>query len=410
MYYFLIMSYAAFVAVCFVIHAIVNFDAFRKKASFNLPALKSYRVFVGSIGVYFLLDFFWGVFEEAKLGVALYVDTVIYFVVMGFTILAWSRYAVDYMQSKGGIGKAILIAGNAFFLAEIILLIINVFHPIMFTVDFETAVYTGYRARNIMLYVQFLLYALLLVYTLFLTIKTKGSFKRKYITISVYSAIMAASIVIQIYDSYLPVYSIGCVLGSVMINSFVISDIKDEYNSALEESKAEIKKGLDELSEARTIAYADPLTNVKNKHAYVEEEERIDALIAQKKMEDFAVVVFDLNGLKHVNDTKGHDAGDVYIVESCKVIERFFGKERLYRFGGDEFVVILEGEAFLNRSKALSDFERYIDECIGTDKPIISSGMSRYRREHDNTYHAVFYRADKIMYARKDTLKEHHSN
>ena len=80
------------------------------------------------------------------------------------------------------------------------------------------------------------------------------------------------------------------------------------------------------------------------------------------------------------------------------------------RIGGDEFVAILTGEKYTNRSKLLSDFERYIDSCLNTDKPVISSGMSRYKKAEDNTYHAVFYRADKIMYSRKDTLKEHQSN
>ena len=53
------------------------------------------------------------------------------------------------------------------------------------------------------------------------------------------------------------------------------------------------------------------------------------------------------------------------------------------------------------------EFEKYIDSCIGTDKPIISSGMSKYKKGIDNTYHAVFNRADKLMYARKEALKEH---
>lgn len=404
------MEYWMFVAVCLAIHAVVNIDIFRRKPTVSLPAIRAYRVFVLSVVIYFLADLLWGIFEMNKLAIPLYVDTTFYFLIMGFTILAWARYTVKFLQVKGVAEKIILYTGNIFFLTEVVLLIVNIFTPVLFRVDLDTCVYQTYKARNIMLYVQFLVYVLLAIYTLVYTLRSKGSFRRRYVTIFFYSIVMGLMIAVQVYYPYLPLYSIGCVVGSTSLNSFVISDIKEEYKIALESSRAEIQHSQEVLSETRLIAYSDPLTGVKNKHAYVEEEERIDKLIAKNEMDEFAVVVFDLNGLKHINDTLGHDAGDVYIVDSCRTIERFFGRESLYRFGGDEFVVILEGEAFLSRSKNLTEFERFINDCLDTDKPIISSGMSKYRKGIDNTYHAVFNRADKIMYARKDALKEHKNN
>ncbi len=405
------MEYYLFCVVCLLMHILVNVDIFRKKSTIKLPAIKSYRIFVVSIGLYFLVDLFWGVFEKAKLSTALYVDTCIYFAIMGFTVLTWTRYVVNYLEDKKKwFRNLVLYTGNIFFLAEIILIIVNIFTPILFSVDPVTCVYASYRARRIMLYVQILMYFLLIIYSATKAFRTNGLFRRRYMVISAYSLIMASTIIAQIYNPYLPLYSIGCIIGVILVNSLLIGNIKEEYKSALEETQVQIKQNQIELSETRHIAYSDPLTNVHNKHAYVEEEERIDKLIAKGEMEDFAVVVFDLNGLKHVNDTKGHDAGDIYIVDSCNIIKKYFGGDHLYRFGGDEFVVILTGEGFANRSKTISDFERYIDECLNTEKPIISSGMSRYRKKEDNTYHAVFYRADKIMYARKDLLKEHQSN
>ena len=401
------MQYSVFVIVCLIIHAVVNLDIFRKKATISLPAIKSYRVFVASVALYFLVDLLWGVFEENKLAIALYVDTSIYFIIMGFTILAWTRYIIQFLEGKGVFQKIAMYIGNIFFLTEVILIIVNIFTPILFTVDRETCVYTAYKARNIMLYIKILIYFLLLIYTGVNAFLAKGSKRRRYMTVTLYSIVMAVSIIIQIYYPYLPLYSIGCIIGSVLLNSFVISDIKEEYKVALEETRVQVHQNEIELSETKHIAYTDPLTNVKNKHAYVEEEDKIDRLISTGQMEDFAVVVFDLNGLKHVNDTKGHDAGDIYIIDSCQVIKNYFGEDNLYRFGGDEFVAILTGETYANRSKLLSEFERFIDSCVNTEKPVISSGMSRYKKGVDNTYHAVFYRADKIMYSRKDTLKEH---
>ena len=404
------MTYSLFCLVCFIIHFVINFDIFRKKPSVNIPALRAYRVFVISIALYFLLDFLWGVFEENKLPTILYIDTFIYFIVMGFTILAWTRYVVKFLESKGLVAKIMLYVGNTFFLAEIVLLIINIFIPILFSVDQETCAYTAYKARNIMLYVQSLIYFSLIIYSLIYSIKIKDSSRRKYITIAVYSLIMFFVIALQVYYPYLPVYSVGCIIGCAMLNSFVINDIKEEYKAELEQSRLLVEQREMQLDETKVIAYTDPLTNIKNKHAYVEEEERIDKLIAKGEMPDFAVVVFDLNGLKTINDTKGHDAGDIYIVDSCRTLEKYFDKNNLYRFGGDEFVAILFDKYFQNRNKIMNEFEKFIDSCLDTDLPIISSGMSRYRKDADNTYHAVFYRADKIMYSRKEILKEHHNN
>ena len=404
------MRYSVFIIVCLIIHIVVNIDIFRKKATVALPAIRAYRVFVGSVFLLFVSDLLWGIFSENKLATALYVDNFIYLAILGFTVLAWARYLIKYLDSKGWFAKTVLYTGNLFFLAELILLIINIFHPILFIVDKDTCEYITFKARNILYYVQILMYFLLIVYTTINAFKARGSIRRRYMTITLFSIIMVSAIIIQIYFPTLPLYSIGLIIGSSMLNAFVISDIKDEYKSALEESRVQVHQGEIELSETKHIAYTDPLTNVKNKHAYVEEEERIDKLIAKGDMENFAVVVFDLNGLKIVNDTKGHDAGDVYIVDSCRTIEKYFGGENLYRFGGDEFVVILTGDKYKNRSDILNEFEQFIDDCVATDAPIISSGMSKYKNGEDNTYHAVFYRADKIMYTRKEVLKERQSN
>ena len=404
------MQIYLFLIISIVIHSLINLDIFRKKATISLPAIREYRVFVISVVLVFIADMIRSIFVDNNIATGITVSTFIYFVFMGFAILCWARYLIKYLNNKGVFEKIVLYTGNLFFLAGVVLLIVNIFIPILFSVDKETGIYTAYKARNIMLYIQILMYGLLMIYSAVKAFLAKGSARRRYMTVTLYSIIMGAAITCQIYNTRIPFYSIGLIVGSCLINAFVINDIKEEYKSKLEESRVQVHQGEIELSETKHIAYTDPLTNVKNKHAYVEEEERIDKLIAKGDMENFAVVVFDLNGLKIVNDTKGHDAGDVYIIDSCRAIEKYFGNENLYRFGGDEFVVILTGDKYKNRSKILNEFEQFIDGCVATDAPIISSGMSKYKKGEDNTYHAVFNRADKIMYTRKEVLKERQSN
>jgi diguanylate cyclase (GGDEF)-like protein len=107
------------------------------------------------------------------------------------------------------------------------------------------------------------------------------------------------------------------------------------------------------LSAARKIATIDSLTGVKNKHAYVQWEEKINDGINEGTQEPFAVVVCDINNLKAVNDLYGHKEGDVCIRNGCLKICRVFSHSPVFRIGGDEFVVILSGEDYCQRTKLM---------------------------------------------------------
>ncbi len=160
-----------------------------------------------------------------------------------------------------------------------------------------------------------------------------------------------------------------------------------------------------ELGMVRNLANTDPLTGVKSKHAFAESERERDVKIAGGESEAFSVVVCDVNGLKHINDTKGHAAGDEYIREACRLICRLYQHSPVFRIGGDEFVVILTGSDFENREAILSDMNRQMEDHIGTDKTVVSAGMSDYIPGKDMRVKDVFERADAQMYRRKTELK-----
>ena len=103
------------------------------------------------------------------------------------------------------------------------------------------------------------------------------------------------------------------------------------------------KKALEERDEATTVAFTDPLTGVKSKHAFLLQEKQMDADIAAQTAENFAVAVCDVNGLKVINDTLGHKAGDEHIRKASRMICDIFQHSPVYRTGGDEFVVIMRG-------------------------------------------------------------------
>ena len=88
------------------------------------------------------------------------------------------------------------------------------------------------------------------------------------------------------------------------------------------------------------ISSTDIMTGLYNRRAYNEELVRIDKLSASEKQLTEAVMI-DLNGLKQANDTYGHEAGDELIVSTSEVLKKVYGGTgKIFRMGGDEFVVI----------------------------------------------------------------------
>ena len=69
------------------------------------------------------------------------------------------------------------------------------------------------------------------------------------------------------------------------------------------------------------MAYTDPLTGVKSKHAYLAAEKDINERISDGSLREFAVIVCDLNGLKAINDNQGHLAGDNLLKQSEEILK-----------------------------------------------------------------------------------------
>ncbi len=161
------------------------------------------------------------------------------------------------------------------------------------------------------------------------------------------------------------------------------------------------------LSIARRMATVDSLTGVKNKHAYAEWEERINAEIKTGEQKPFAAVVCDINSLKAVNDLYGHKAGDVCIRNACAKICHVFSHSPVFRVGGDEFVVLMTGADFGQRKELMEQINAVPGDLskvrIGET---VSAGMAEYRPDRHDCLQAVFEEADRAMYERKLLMKE----
>ena len=159
------------------------------------------------------------------------------------------------------------------------------------------------------------------------------------------------------------------------------------------------------LSQAQDRVNTDPLTGVKSKHAFLEYEGDIDMQIAGGTPSPFAVAVCDVNGLKYINDTYGHKAGDEHIRRASHMVCDFFKHSPVFRIGGDEFVVVLTGRDYDSRKDILESLNRCSEEHIGTPEVVIAAGYSDYLPESDHALHDAFERADALMYENKQALK-----
>ena len=160
-----------------------------------------------------------------------------------------------------------------------------------------------------------------------------------------------------------------------------------------------------------SLAYRDALTGVKNKTAYQEAERRLEEQMRNGRPE-FAVVVLDINDLKRINDNYGHDFGDMFIVDACRLICKCFPHSPVYRIGGDEFVVIMEGADYANYEHLLENFHFAIEEYNRSDQKdkhlSIARGIAVYNSVTDLVFSNVFKRADDAMYQNKADMKRKH--
>ncbi len=158
-------------------------------------------------------------------------------------------------------------------------------------------------------------------------------------------------------------------------------------------------------NESEQAANVVPMTGVKSKHAFLKKERDIDGTIADGTVRAFAVAVCDVNGLKKINDTQGHKAGDEYICKASKLICEIFKHSPVYRTGGDEFVVVLTDRDYTARKELMKVLHDRSVHHISTGGVVVSGGISDYNADGDVSFHQVFERADALMYEEKQLLK-----
>ena len=177
-------------------------------------------------------------------------------------------------------------------------------------------------------------------------------------------------------------------------------DMRD-YMKGMLTAEAETKGLQDQV-------FQDALTKVKNKAAY---DKKIEALRWDivNHIAEFGILMVDLNYLKVINDRYGHENGNEYITGSCRLLCEVFAHSPVYRIGGDEFVVVLQGRDYSERDRLCSELEKQFalstknEDADPWHRYSAAVGMAVYTQGDEPE--DVFKRADEEMYEEKSFMK-----
>ncbi len=152
------------------------------------------------------------------------------------------------------------------------------------------------------------------------------------------------------------------------------------------------------------MAYIDSLTGLLNRRRCEEIYDEID-----KKKSDYAVVALDLNNLKKVNDSLGHEAGDLYLREFGTVLSKAFADcGDVIRTGGDEFLVVIKNPGKIDIEEKIAKMNALIgklNECHANWNMSTAYGICYGSEEEVSNIREADRVADARMYEKKYEMK-----
>lgn len=166
------------------------------------------------------------------------------------------------------------------------------------------------------------------------------------------------------------------------------------------------QKTKQEKQHFRQLAYRDTLTGVGNRNGYEELVEDLKLLMDQNHI---CVCAFDINNLKIVNDTKGHNVGDQYIIDCCQIICKAHQTSAVFRIGGDEFIAVCDKASDTFVQESIAAMAYLTEQYNNDDRPYqvsIAYGYEYFNSQKHSGLDDAKNDADKLMYENKKIMKE----
>lgn len=197
-----------------------------------------------------------------------------------------------------------------------------------------------------------------------------------------------------------PQAEVGDVLGQ-LVTWLVMAAVANRWQFQIRRDRLEREKA---EQRATTLARVDSLTGLGNRRAF---DEALTSLVARAHVDRVAlsVVVADLDDFKDINDRFGHGAGDRCLQDVAEALYRILrGSDRAYRWGGDEFAIVLPG-ASRREAEAVCDriAEAVAHSCSDPDGARLELGCGAAQLERDMSAEALLDAADLDLLAGKGT-------
>jgi two-component system cell cycle response regulator len=162
----------------------------------------------------------------------------------------------------------------------------------------------------------------------------------------------------------------------------------------------ELEARIEAVMRRADLGRRDALTGLSNRRTF---DEHLDSMLAQERKtgQAFALVIFDIDHFKSINDTQGHPEGDRVLQDVARIAARQLrAGEQIFRIGGEEFGIVIPGDGKTGVRVAERVRAAVQDEPREPRLPTLSAGVASF--PHDaTTREALFQAADLALYAAK---------
>jgi diguanylate cyclase (GGDEF)-like protein len=203
-------------------------------------------------------------------------------------------------------------------------------------------------------------------------------------------------------------YEILLLLQFFMISAALISLTVVSRNSSVRRKEIISMYNLENAhAKMAKLSYQDPLTGAWNRR-YLTENFRSQVAKYQRGGKHFSFILVDFNNFKLLNDTYGHDYGDMVLRHFCQAImENLAPDDVLVRMGGDEFALMIAAEPRKRLADGIGLFKKRLqgETATGVNEVTVTCGLLSVSPEPDPVFKDIYQAADKAMYQGKEVKK-----
>ncbi|MCP3924147.1 MAG: GGDEF domain-containing protein [Desulfobacterales bacterium] len=184
-----------------------------------------------------------------------------------------------------------------------------------------------------------------------------------------------------------------------------IGEVASQLSSMINSFSKDIKKRDALLKHMKKVATTDTLTGLSNRHSYNEFIE-YEYNRANRSDKDLSLIMFDIDNFKKINDTYGHDIGDLVLIELAKTVRGLIRQiDSVFRIGGEEFVIITPYTSGQQASKLAEIIREKIEEHRFDTVNSVTISLGIHQCGSKDTIESIYKKADKAMYRSKKSGK-----